>query len=94
MSMTYQNDPNNPRPYTDPVLNRDASGRRVPSSNMSWGIPAIIAAAVLVFGFIFLMPSNDRTNTASNTSPQVSRPAPTPAPAPVTPAPPTKAPAQ
>jgi hypothetical protein len=61
---------------------------------MSWGIPAIIAAAALVLGFIFLMPSNDRMTTASNTLPQVSRPAPTPAPVPVTPAPPTKAPAQ
>ena len=99
--MTFQDDPNRPRPVGDPLgdpmLDRDASGRRIDragmDSGMGWGIPLVIAAVVLIGGLFLYSSGTDRTTTASNNTPSVTtttKPAPTPA----DPAPPVTSPKQ
>jgi hypothetical protein len=88
--MTFQDDPNRPRPAGDPLLNRDASGRRIESAGMGWGIPLAIAAVVLIGGLFLYSSGSDRTTTASNT-PAVTtttKPAPAPSTAPTANTPP------
>jgi hypothetical protein len=66
--MTFQDDPNRPRPpYTEPVVTRDPA--RVPTAGMGWGIPLAIAAFVVVAGLLFMSSGSDRTTTASNNNP-------------------------
>lgn len=93
--MTFQDDPNRPRPVGDPLLNRDASGRRIESTGMGWGIPLAIAAVVLIGGLFLYSSGTDRTTTASNTAPSVTTTTkPAPAPTPANPAPPVTSPKQ
>jgi hypothetical protein len=82
--MSYHDiDPN--RPAHDPYVRRPpASDRR-----MGWGIPLGLAALAIIFGLVFLLPSNDRTTTASNSTPATQtnpsgpeRTSPTPTPTP------------
>jgi hypothetical protein len=78
--MSLENDPNRtigPDPYVRRTGMSDDTG-------FGWGIPLALAAVVLIAGLLFYnMSSSDRTTTASNTAPSVTRPAPvTPAPAP------------
>jgi hypothetical protein len=79
--MTYHNmDPN--RPTTDPYVRQPMADR----SGMGWGIPVALLAVAVVLGVFFLMPTSDRTTTASNEAPasrQVNPSTPTPAQAPV-----------
>ena len=77
--MTFQDDPNRPRPYVAPLHDRDTHGRKIQKDGMGWGIPLGIAAVLLIAGFMFLNPRSD-TTTATNNSPTVTRPAATPAP--------------
>lgn len=92
--MTFHDDPNRPRPVDDPMLDRDATGRRIDRADdagMGWGIPLVIAAVVLIGGlFLYNASTNDRTTTASNNTPSVTtqtNPAPAPTPTPANPAP-------
>jgi hypothetical protein len=83
--MTYQNDPNiNTRPSV-------GARRGVRNDGFAWGIPAGIAAVVIVAGLLFYNFSGNHTNTASNTSPTTTQSTPTPAPT-TTPAPAPTAP--
>lgn len=91
--MTFQDDPNRPRPpYDDPLVNRDAPAGEVPSAGMGWGIPLALAAFVLVAGLFFFNMSGDRTATvATNNEPSaVTRPAPAPSVTPPPATPPAK----
>jgi hypothetical protein len=81
--MTYQNDPNRPRP---------GYGRRADGS-MSW-LPVAIAAAVIVALILMFMPSRDTAGPrTTETTPSATKPVTTPpsppanTPAPTTPAP-------
>jgi hypothetical protein len=77
--MTFQDDPNRPRPAADPLLNRDANGRRIEGTGMGWGIPLAIAAVVLIGGLFLYSSGTDRTTTASNTPvTTTTKPAPAP----------------
>ena len=71
--MTFQDDPNRLRP-ADPLLQRDAQGRKVADNTMGWGIPLAIAAFVLIAGLFFFNSAGDRTTTASNNTPAVTAP--------------------
>ncbi|MGB9366723.1 MAG: hypothetical protein WCE79_12015 [Xanthobacteraceae bacterium] len=79
--MTYM-DPNDPtRVPTDDPVRRPSS---VPDrGGMSvWGFPLIVAAALVILGFVFFG-THERTTTASNNPPATSgKTAPAPAPAP------------
>jgi hypothetical protein len=90
--MTFQDDPNRPRPPLDePLVNRDPA-REVPSEGMGWGIPLGIAGVVLIAGIFFFSSSSDRTSTvATNNEPSaVTRPAPAPSVTPPPATPPAK----
>lgn len=81
--MTYM-DPNDPTrvPADDPV--RRPTGIPDRGGISVWGFPLIIAAALVILGFVFFG-VNERTTTASNNAPAPSgqtTPAPAPAPAP------------
>ena len=86
--MTFQDDPNRPRPpFDDPLVTRDAP--EAPSAGMGWGIPLAVAAFVLIAGLFFFNMGSDRTAmVATSSEPSaVTRPAPAPSvtPPPVTP---------
>lgn len=79
---------------------RDNSGRRVgtPNDGWGWGIPALVAAILIIGGLFYMFSDGTRTTTASNDRPAVTQsgpagsqapvlaptttPAPAPAPAP------------
>jgi len=97
-AMTFQNnDPNRPT-NLNPNLSRPASNNRSTTSN--WGIPVVIAAAVIIGGlFLYNSMGNHNMTTANNNrpvtnsapitnnAPPVQTPAPTPSQAPLTTAP-------
>ena len=88
------NDPNRPL-GTDPYYGDRARMRD--DEGVGWGLPAAIAAVVLIIGGMFLFASSgDRsTTTAANNEAPVTRSAPTTTPAPVPPVtPPVTAPKQ
>ncbi len=77
----HENDPN--RPLNEPYVRRPIDDR---DAGVSWAPFAALIAMALIFGGLFLLPSNDRTTTASNDAPvsrqtNPSTPTPTPAPA-------------
>ena len=80
--MTYM-DPNDPtRVLADEPVRRPT---RVPDRDgiSVWGFPLIVAAALVILGFVFFG-THERTMTASNNAPAASgqtSPAPAPAPA-------------
>jgi hypothetical protein len=91
--MTFQDDPNRPRPpYDDPLVNRDAPAPDVPSAGMGWGVPLALAAFVLIAGLFFFNMSSDRTSmVARNDEPSGAvRPAPAPSVTPPSVTPPAK----
>jgi len=77
--MTYL-DPNDP----DRVPNDFSARRDVPDRGglSVWGLPLIVAAALVILGFVFFG-THERSTTASNNAPAPSgqtKPAPAPAP--------------
>jgi hypothetical protein len=87
------NDPNRPLgadPYYSRPHMRD-------DDSVGWGLPAAVAAVVLIIGGMFLFASSgDRTRTAANNEAPITRnvPVQTPAPVPPTTPPTTTAPKQ
>jgi hypothetical protein len=87
------NDPNRPL-GTDPYYNNPARVRD--DDGVGWGLPAAVAAVVLIIGGMFLFASSGErsTTTAANEAP-VTRTAPVQKPAPLPPTtPPVTAPKQ
>jgi hypothetical protein len=79
--MTFQDDPNRPRPpFDDPLVTRDAPAGEAPSAGMGWGIPLALAAFALIAGLFFFNMSSDRTAMVARTDEpsSVVRPAPAP----------------
>ena len=87
------NDPNRPL-GNDPYYGNRARVRD--GEGAGWGLPAAIAAVVLIIGGMFLFASSgDRPSTTAANDAPVTRTAPTPMPAPVSPTtPPVTAPKQ
>lgn len=73
------------RPVGDPMLNRDAMGRRVPSESRSWLAPGLLALALVLGAFYFMSgPSDRNANTAANNhSSPITTNVPTQTPAPI-----------
>ena len=59
-------------------------------SGMGWGVPVVLAAAVLIAGLLFYNTRSDRTTTASNERAPITSNAPAPAPQPPPAAPKTQ----
>lgn len=87
------NDPNRPL-GADPFYDHRPSVRD--DDSVGWGLPAAVAAVVLIIGGMFLFASSgDRTKTAANSEAPITRNAPVQTPAPMPPTtPPTTAPKQ
>lgn len=85
--MTFQNnDPNRPT-NSNPNLRRPATDNTSPMNG--WGIPAVVAAVVIIGGLFLYNSMGDRRTTTANNAPTTSQitpvtPTPTPAPAPAT----------
>ena len=85
--MTYM-DPNDPTrvPADEPV--RRPTGVPDRGGISVWGFPLIVAAALVILGFVFFG-THERSTTASNNAPAPSgQTSPAPAPAPAAPSPP------
>jgi hypothetical protein len=91
--MTFQDDPNRPRPANDDPLVYSSPAPEAPGTFMSgWGIPLAVAGVVLIAGLLIFSLSGDRTSMVAGTNEpsSVVRPAPTPNVTPPPTAPPAK----